>query len=518
MKNDRKVIIIVLMVCVLGLALVAAPIILLIRMASTGTLFSRHAFAGQVTIPSGPGAYSELNMRQDREKYFRRTMVEAYRQVGKRNAKWDAAAEKFLEHCAHYSALQQRDDIIETALIREGALLVRTGCTDPMVLYNYGLTLFKQRKVKAAIPYLERAVAGLKACHYPRGRAWFAAKRLAEAYNDDTGTTIMQLHQPDSAGTQAERLRIRDAGRKKTDASTALAKQWLLASLRDGSYTSADRQVFFEQIDGTIGELLTLKDVLNALKQQPNADPYLVAVYEARDEIAQAWKSRGDGFANTVTTEGWKGFAKHLDKAHKLLTDAWTQHPELPQAPTEMITVAMAGHAAPGETVYTWFNRAMTAQMDYTQAYGALLPALRPRWNGSYEEIYAVGVASLDTKRFDTETPRQFLLALRIITDDQQGNLQCWQKAETYPRLKTLFEGYLHAVPYSERDQVKSEYAACAWMCGQYDDAERLLNELGPRVSDRSFAAYTNAYPSMARKQIRNHQPPVLPAPDMNQR
>ena len=387
----------------------------------------------------------------------------------------------YLEACSRVAA-GMPDAQTPEALAHMGKALLDAGCTDPMVEYNYGLDLLNCARSRAAKPYLLRAVAGFRRCHYPRARSCFAPMRLAQIDGDEL-TATSHTPQPELAREQ--------------NAMKSLALQWLGESLRDGSFTGSDRRVFFELItddDFTDGEVL---DMLHAT---PGADPYLLNVFEGRQEYDACWKTHGNV----------RNRNQHLQAARQKLTTAWKQHPELPEAPSDMILVTAMSNETSGETPYTWFNRVMSAQMDYLPAYHELLWARRPLMDGSYEEMYRVGLACLATRRFDTSVPEGFFYAVHEISDDEHGSLEYWHRPETYQHLQTLFDGYLKAPqPPREQNLYRSWYAASAYLCGHYDNAQRMLDKLGHNAQEKPFRLFAHCS-FTAHTRIKLRQPPDL--------
>ncbi len=109
-----------------------------------------------------------------------------------------------------------------------------------------------------------------------------------------------------------------------------------------------------------------------------HVDPWLGSLTAGREEITQAWESRGGGWASSVTRDGWAGFKEHLAKARIALTAAWKLHPEAPEPADDMIWVCM-GENCGFEQEYMWFDRALSANIDDEIAYTNLWTAWQAR-------------------------------------------------------------------------------------------------------------------------------------------
>ena len=81
--------------------------------------------------------------------------------------------------------------------------------------------------------------------------------------------------------------------------------------------------------------------VISIVKERGKPFKWLALMLEGERQIEVAWRARGNGFVNTVTTEGWNGFTEHLALARQSLTKAWELRPDLAAAPARMIYVAL---------------------------------------------------------------------------------------------------------------------------------------------------------------------------------
>jgi hypothetical protein len=173
---------------------------------------------------------------------------------------------------------------------------------------------------------------------------------------------------------------------------------------------------------------------------------------------------------------------------------AWKLHPEYPEAASRMIAVAMGmGEPEPGPDAATtrqWFDRAVTAQFDYLPAYNAYAWSLHPRWGGSVDELYAFGLACLNTGRFDTAVPGRFWTAVHDIATDEESP-DIWRREGVYAGLARYFQGVLDQPPGTDPKQSpeanQTRWLGAAWACGQYDEALKLARELGDRVDANLF-------------------------------
>jgi hypothetical protein len=407
-------------------------------------------------IPAGENAYTYREFNAALLKHYRRTLVEAYQRVGKTDPKWDEAAKRFLEGSALHFA-QAAGAASPAGLLRDGESLLAAGCSDPAVLYFHGKMLQMWGRSEESERVLSRAVQGMAESKYTKSCWADAAVALAKVCQD-------------LGSSKAEEF----------ERYCGLAIKWLAEAVSEGAYAPGEQRICLDTLDqhrkGVFaGRGAKIYEAFNKAKMEP----YIKRVVAGRYHLDKAWEARGADWAYKVTPEGSAGFGKHLAQARNLLTSAWKLHPEFPEAPCDMIRVAIGGGAGAGETPRTWFDRTVTAQTDYALAYDRLLTALRPRWGGSYEEMYKFGTECLETKRFDTGVPWFFFVVLGWIREDMAGDKHYWLLPDTYRLLNVLFDGYLkEAKDDRNRRLYKSYQALSAWYCERYDDAVRLSKEL----------------------------------------
>ena len=181
-------------------------------------------------------------------------------------------------------------------------------------------------------------------------------------------------------------------------------------------------------------------------------------------------------------------FRAEFEEARKALTEAYEMHPEFPEPAGMMASLAMAVGDSAG--VREWFDRAVAAQLDYEPAYQNVMWALRLGWGANDAILREFGLECLATKRFDTIVPSMFIRAVRSTGSEPDSWRDAYKVPGTYERLQECYEGYL-AEPVNEPnwDRWKSDYAIAAWASAQYDDAKKLLEELGDRFDNTRYAA-----------------------------
>jgi ankyrin repeat protein len=228
------------------------------------------------------------------------------------------------------------------------------------------------------------------------------------------------------------------------------------------------------------------KLIYSFIESSSEIDPWIKLVFKGEAEISAAWEARGSGYAGTVTDEGWSRYETHLNRAGKLLRQAWKQRPELPEAASGMSIVSRTRAAVAGETPRLWFDRAIAAQIDYKPVYDSMMTALLPRWGGSHDAMMEFARQCLKTRRFDTDIPIYYLMILRRVAYEMPGSL--WRYPfrikQNNEELNDLFSGLL--TDESRIDQhckILTQWALCEAWGGNYDKARTLLKKAKCDVS-----------------------------------
>jgi hypothetical protein len=233
-------------------------------------------------------------------------------------------------------------------------------------------------------------------------------------------------------------------------------------------------------------KIAVAEELVRRLDETPAVNRWVANMARGHLQMRLAWEARGSGYANTVTPEGWAAFAHHQQQAAQCFRAAHELQPGLPNAATEMISVAMAGHSAPGEDERFWFDRAVWAQIDYWPAYEKYIWSLRPRWGGSHSAMIRFGLECARTGRYDTAVPGYLLKVLVDIASELKDYQQVFRHPGVYEALREVLTSLAATQPENENYEL-SLLSAIAWRAGRHDDARRYLEGRGPRF-DRDAA------------------------------
>ena len=389
-----------------------------------------------------------------------RQWIDGYEKRGQRNPECDAEADQFVRayvalnpgpKTAGFSSLQGEGDKLANDI----------HCTDPLVLT---LAADQSLNIFDAIHRFERALAAYPNSQHTAYPKLYATARLAGQLNDSPA-----------------RMAALDTS------AVALLQQ----CFADGSFAPSDQQQIAEIFVNGWGANFFKRNetsVGNVVRVAGPDYKWLALVLDGEHQINAAWAARGDGYGDDVTDEGWRGFHSHLATATSDFTDAWKLHPDWPLAPERMITVSLG---QPNLVVMrTWFDRTTLAQIDYPRAWSDFLWGLYPRWYGNHQAMLALGVAAVNTHRFDTEVPYKYMQCIQDVESDTDlpTGEHIYGRNDVWPNLQRMYEGYVDAASHDPSQlqnlaQWRSRYAITAYFGGKYDVARTQLEALDWNLS-----------------------------------
>jgi hypothetical protein len=252
-----------------------------------------------------PGPEQEAR-RQARRAWLKQTCRDAYDRCGRKDPRWDAAAHEALAafeafHCRVPAGGEEQ---------RPAGLAARraidAGCDDPLIQY---VALLLSSGV-GELPAAERgrlargAVAGMERSTYP------AIRRIQVLHARASGLLAGGPVAPD---------RAREARRLLDACCTLLADavRDLQAPARDETGDLCEDLIeTYHALDND--RQIGYRKVADALAKGRAPEAFRLWV-EGTFDTTYAWDARGDGWADTVTEEGWRGFHDRLGQARAAL-------------------------------------------------------------------------------------------------------------------------------------------------------------------------------------------------------
>jgi hypothetical protein len=484
---------------VIGLSLfVSAAALFGARALIQQTRLSSAAVAAVATAPGAliPQDAAAIEKRRlDRMAWNRRTLVGAYEEVGKKNARWDEPARKAMELAARMFSQEADPDVTLGDVHTPAKAAINAGCDDPMVLYLYSRASEGPNDPgqPEASHRAREAAEALAASRYPPIRRAIALQK--------SGNLIL------SAGRAGDG--DRKHAEREFDAALALLEE---------SVASDERNEFWEA--NWLDTLLALTRGYRALgvtaeAAYERADAGLSRVADAKVPRllyrGEFWfdygcEARGTGFAATVPAAGWEAYGKRLAVAREALEQAWQLETGLGVAAGTLLAIDK-GIGGDRATMELWFDRAMKANGDDRSACWSKLDWLDPKWHGSDEEMLAFGRACRDTKNSRTGitllvADAHFRIAGRL---GEKQQFKYMSLPEVWADIQPVYDEYLKHHPND--DVARSKFATFCYLGGHYREAEAQYVALGDRLTQWSEFPY---YPLDVLKKFRNRTAEII--------
>lgn len=411
--------------------------------------------------PASPQAAVEP---RERLEWQRETLIADYLRVGKRSGTWDAAATNLLEIFARERSRQTNAPVPPPPAYHDALDAVRgAGCPDPLVNYivirhRFGLPDSPTPEVVEAY----RAVAEeMEASGYAPVRKFYATLRASRVLKAQAGT---------NTPPEVNQLRRRAVGHLR---SMARDKETPPDELYEAGRDFMDALFRNNEL---LERLLTPleSDLFEGRPEHP-----ALLLLRGEYEIRRAWYVRGSGYADTVTTEGWEGFSRHLNVADRSLTRAWELRPEVGRSACKMITVCM-GLGKPRAEMEQWFQRAITADPADYDACSAKLYYLEPKWHGSDEEMIEFGRECVRSETWNGRVPLILVDAHESLSKyfrEPAAKKAYWLRKGVWPDLQASFEKFFKLYP--EASSWRHNYALYAFRCEAWDTLNTQLPLLG---------------------------------------
>jgi len=117
-----------------------------------------------------------------------------------------------------------------------------------------------------------------------------------------------------------------------------------------------------------------------------NSKSTAAAIVEAQYWITYAWNARGEGFASTVTPEGWELYRGRLNIARSVLDASKDYAADSPLWYAKYLDIANAQGWSRDE-VQALFEEAVEKEPHYYGHYFSMIKYLQPRWHGDFLQI-----------------------------------------------------------------------------------------------------------------------------------
>jgi hypothetical protein len=253
--------------------------------------------------------------------------------------------------------------------------------------------------------------------------------------------------------------------------------------LNDGSWLSEAFFTAFRLRPHVSTEVFEQTGQRLARWEEAYPDSNVLPMIKGAFHIDLAWKWRGDGYANTVTEEGWRGFRAELAAARQIIENNPAEQ-IYPEYYSLLQTIAL-GQSWPREQYMRFFEQAIRVEPEYYKFYCNVARYLLPRWHGKKGEW----------ERF-AEEQRQRKGAGRA--GDALYARIAWSMREYYNNFfrdsgvswDVMAAGYEYLIrQYPASRYLKSLYANLCWKAG---DRSRLAKALPQIEADPDMTVWVN--------------------------
>lgn len=232
-------------------------------------------------------------------------------------------------------------------------------------------------------------------------------------------------------------------------------------------------------------------DVLEGhLDEHPDSASLRIAL--AKAYVYWGAEARGDGWASSVTEEGWRLLHERVEKAYALLEEAEALKPSDPQLFAEFVQVAMYKSDIPKEQVYRWVAEGRKLAPTYYPLYMAMADYLLPRWHGEPGDVeqFAASLVELIPGDDGLEAYARVVMEVKAY-ESSSDNTLVWGSFDK----KLLSQGAeVLARRYPQSQRMVSFAANCVFVAQDREAAQRILPLLGKYDPKQSYLPGENAY------------------------
>ncbi|HTR43940.1 MAG TPA: hypothetical protein VMH87_20195 [Pseudomonadales bacterium] len=402
-----------------------------------------------------------------------KTLVTAYQNNGSTDSRWDEPATRALTEFARTRArvtdlYEPWSEIIGTNC--EAA--VNAGCDDPMIRYLYIKNAMSQTNSPKAFSDAFVEVEGkMQKSQYPDIRKFYVALRAAQqfmftyGYGTNVDYTVWRQMMGDAASD-------------------------LVAVLNDKTtppnevYDACSEMIY--QLPGSPQGFQNYYDTIEKPLMANWPDEAMAWLLKGLAYTQLAWLYRGNGYADSITPEGLKGFNANLDVANKALNHAWDLDPKDARIANAMLNVEL-GQGKGRDVMELWFDRAMKDDPDNYDACNGKLTYIEPKWYGSVNDMLEFGRECVTNAAWGGTVPLILVDAHYNIYNefiDASERTNYWQQPDVWADISSAYERYLGDNP-DDASRV-AYYARYAFYAKQWNK----LNELLPKVSPDYYSLF----------------------------
>lgn len=199
---------------------------------------------------------------------------------------------------------------------------------------------------------------------------------------------------------------------------------------------------------------------------------------EALSWDSRAWAARGNGFASSVSPEGWKLFHEYLQRASAVLAEGEAAGKQSPLWFNEALGLA-GSLGEPSAVLDAIFDEGTGKFPLYLPLYQTRLNFLMPQWGGDYDHIDAF-IRGAVRRTQSTEGTLFYMALYNQVLDGFHGDDFFQTTKASWKLMNHAFEDMMTQQPNAS---LMNRWATLACLAEDRDALRRLMEEIGPRVN-----------------------------------
>ncbi len=416
--------------------------------------------------------------------WHRRTLVEAYAQVGRRSDKWNAPAAGALEAFAILSTHRDHSDpVIERRIATNANAAVQAGCNDALIEFLQTAGTFwrggyapPDGNIKAFAERLKTIARAMeKTPYHPMRKCQTQLEAIAWTRRYLSSARVIVVQENFYSDLQGLELWAR----------------------RNLELALTDRTMPLQEVDDACTDMLDMvwhhpeareecMAFLERVTKAAGTHSPAIPIYKARMHLSQARSLVSRPPKNTQPDMVAVLQTAHYESAKKLLEDAWRVNAADIRVAVNMIDV----EGLPGgnrQQMELWFLRAMSLDTNSYAAAKAKLAYLDPRRQGSAEEMLIFARECAQSRKWGPELSLILGDAHMILStlEPESERSRYWLQSHVWPDIRLAFDRYV--TQYPDRLHQRHLYVRYAAWCAQWGEVRRLLEMYGGRLDPEFF-------------------------------
>ena len=268
----------------------------------------------------------------------------------------------------------------------------------------------------------------------------------------------------------------------------AILLKHMVETACDSGYSATERRFVFWDLCRIAREMpVVVEPLRDVLETRSNVDPWLKAMFLGQIEFSQGQKAAHPGAWAEISGKVARDPKPYWQRARDHFTNAWKLRPQCPEAAEAMMRLVLAGGSEREDTMRGWFDRAVSAQFDWTPAYTLMRQDLVNRRD--VDGLYTFGTECLRTGRHDTSVPFKFIVILDDIIRVTQSHAFL-KRPDVYRDVREFFRRNAANSDHKDMALFTSLEAMYACLAGEYDDARQAFERVGARLDRELFKRF----------------------------